>query len=72
MVAPASALPNAKNKYYCDEAAFVFGLAEALGTKYRAIIDAGLDLQVDDAFIPYQYEKMVPPMTLRGVAARAF
>ena len=35
-----------------------------LGTEYRAIIDAGLDLQVDDAFIPYQYEKMVPPMTL--------
>ena len=33
-------------------------------TEYRAIIDAGLDLQVDDAFIPYQYEKMVPPMTL--------
>jgi 5-methyltetrahydropteroyltriglutamate--homocysteine methyltransferase len=46
-----------------DEA-FLFGLAEALGTEYRAIIDAGLDLQVDDAFIPYQYEKMVPPMTL--------
>ena len=28
------------------------------------IIDAGLDLQVDDPFIPYQYEKMVAPMTL--------
>jgi len=64
VVAPASALPNAKNEHYRDEEAFLFGLAEALGTEYRAIIDAGLDLQVDDAFIPYQYEKMVPPMTL--------
>jgi len=64
VVAPASALPNAKNEHYRDEETFLFGLAEALGTEYRAIIDAGLDLQVDDAFIPYQYEKMVPPMTL--------
>jgi 5-methyltetrahydropteroyltriglutamate--homocysteine methyltransferase len=64
VVAPASALPNAKNEHYRDEEALLFGLAEALGTEYRAIIDAGLDLQVDDAFIPYQYEKIVPPMTL--------
>ena len=64
VVAPASALPNAKNEHYRDDETFLFGLAEALGTEYRAIIDAGLDLQVDDAFIPYQYEKMVPPMTL--------
>jgi hypothetical protein len=64
VVAPASALPNAKNEHYRDEETLLFGLAEALGTEYRAIIDAGLDLQVDDAFIPYQYEKMVPPMTL--------
>ena len=64
VVAPASALPNAKNEHYRDEEAFLFGLAEALATEYHAIIDAGLDLQVDDAFIPYQYEKMVPPMTL--------
>ena len=43
---------------------FLFALADALRTEYRAIIDAGLDLQVDDAFIPFMYEKIVPPMTL--------
>jgi 5-methyltetrahydropteroyltriglutamate--homocysteine methyltransferase len=64
VVAPASALPNAKNEHYRDEESFLFGLAEALRTEYRAIIDAGLDLQVDDAFLPYNYEKMVPPMSL--------
>jgi 5-methyltetrahydropteroyltriglutamate--homocysteine methyltransferase len=64
VVAPASALPNAKNERYHDEETFLFGPDEALRTEYRAIIDAGLDLQVDDAFIQYQYEKMVPPMTL--------
>ena len=64
VVAPASALPNARNEYYRDEESFLFALAEALRAEYRAIIDAGLDLQVDDAFIPFMYEKMVPPMTL--------
>jgi 5-methyltetrahydropteroyltriglutamate--homocysteine methyltransferase len=64
VVAPASALPNARNEHYRDEESFLFALAEALRTEYRAVIDAGLDLQVDDAFIPFMYEKMVPPMTL--------
>ena len=64
VVAPASALPNAKNEYYRDEESFLFALADALRTEYRAIIDAGLDLQVDDAFLPLTYEKMVPPRTL--------
>jgi 5-methyltetrahydropteroyltriglutamate--homocysteine methyltransferase len=41
VVAPASALPNARNEYYRDEESFLFALAEALRTEYRAIIDAG-------------------------------
>jgi 5-methyltetrahydropteroyltriglutamate--homocysteine methyltransferase len=64
VVAPASALPNVKNEHYRDEESFLFALAEALRVEYRAIIDAGLYLQVDDAFLPYMYEKLVPPMTL--------
>ncbi|HXQ51185.1 MAG TPA: cobalamin-independent methionine synthase II family protein [Stellaceae bacterium] len=64
VVAPASALPNAKNEHYRDEETYLFALAEALGVEYRAIIDAGLELQVDDAFLPYMFEKMVPPMSL--------
>jgi 5-methyltetrahydropteroyltriglutamate--homocysteine methyltransferase len=64
VVAPASAIPNAKNKFYRDEEAYLFGLSEALRTEYQAIIDAGLDLQVDDAGLPIMYEKMVPPLTL--------
>jgi 5-methyltetrahydropteroyltriglutamate--homocysteine methyltransferase len=64
VVAPASALPNAKLEHYRDEESFLFALAEALRDEYRAVIDAGLDVQVDDAFLPYVYEKLVPPMTL--------
>ena len=63
VVAPASALPGAKNEHYTDEKAFLFALADALHEEYRAIVDAGLYVQIDDAFLPYMYEKMVPPMT---------
>jgi len=64
VVAPASAMPNVKVEYYRDEESFLFALAEALRQEYRAIVEAGLYLQVDDAFLPFMYEKLVPPMTL--------
>ncbi len=71
VVAPASALPNAKNEYYKDEETYLFALADALAVEYKAILDAGLYVQVDDAFFPYMYEKMVPPMTLAQYRAWA-
>ncbi len=64
VVAPASALPGGKNEFYKDEETYLFALADALNAEYRAIVDAGLYVQIDDAFLPYWYEKMVPPMTL--------
>jgi 5-methyltetrahydropteroyltriglutamate--homocysteine methyltransferase len=64
VVAPASALPNAKDDHYKDEKTFLFALAEALRVEYKTIVDAGLYVQIDDAFFPYMQEKLVPPMTL--------
>ena len=64
VVAPASALPNFVDQHYGDEEKALFAIAEALRSEYRAIIDASLYLQVDDAFLPYMHEKLVPPMTL--------
>ena len=64
VVAPASALPNAKDDYYGDERKFLFALADVLHQEYKAIVDAGLYVQIDDAFLPYMYEKLVPPQTL--------
>jgi 5-methyltetrahydropteroyltriglutamate--homocysteine methyltransferase len=63
VVAPASALPGAKLEAYKDEEAYLFALAEALHQEYKAIIDAGLYVQIDDAFLPYMHERMVPPMS---------
>ena len=63
VVAPASALPGAKIEHYKDEEAYLFALAEALHQEYKAIVDAGLYVQIDDAFLPYMHERMVPPMS---------
>jgi 5-methyltetrahydropteroyltriglutamate--homocysteine methyltransferase len=63
VVAPASALPGAKIEHYKDEESFLFALADALHEEYKAVVDAGLFVQIDDAFLPYMYERMVPPMS---------
>jgi 5-methyltetrahydropteroyltriglutamate--homocysteine methyltransferase len=56
VVAPASAVPMFKNEHYKSEEEALFALAEALREEYRAIVDAGLYVQVDDAFLPYMYD----------------
>ena len=43
------------NEYYDSEEEYAFALAEALSEEYRAIIDAGFLLQVDDPFLPNVY-----------------
>ena len=56
VVAPASAVPRHKNEYYKDDEEFLFKLAEALREEYKAVVDAGLMVQIDDAFLPYMYD----------------
>ena len=63
VVAPASALPGAKIEHYKDEETFLTALANVLHEEYKAVVDAGLFVQIDDAFLPYMFERMVPPMS---------
>ena len=63
VVAPASALPYPTDEYYGKEEKFLWALADALREEYKAVTDAGLIAQIDDAFLPYMHEKMVPPKT---------
>jgi 5-methyltetrahydropteroyltriglutamate--homocysteine methyltransferase len=56
VVAPASAAPMFKNEYYKSEEEALFALATALREEYAAIVEAGLTVQVDDAFLPYMYD----------------
>ena len=56
VVAPASAVPFSKNEYYKNDEEFLFALGDALHEEYAAIVNAGLDVQIDDAFLPYMYD----------------
>jgi 5-methyltetrahydropteroyltriglutamate--homocysteine methyltransferase len=58
-VAPASTGYNARNEYYSSDREYVYAIADALKQEYRAIIDAGLVLQVDDAVLANMYDYLV-------------
>ncbi|MBV9942067.1 MAG: cobalamin-independent methionine synthase II family protein [Solirubrobacterales bacterium] len=58
VVAPASAY-WLQNEYYSTEEEFVFALADALREEYRAIVDAGLLVQVDDAVMMHEADTMM-------------
>jgi 5-methyltetrahydropteroyltriglutamate--homocysteine methyltransferase len=44
-----------RNAYYKSEEKYLFALAEAIGEEYRAIVDAGFMLQVDDPHLVTYY-----------------
>jgi 5-methyltetrahydropteroyltriglutamate--homocysteine methyltransferase len=58
VVAPASAY-WLENEYYDSEEEFVFGLADALHEEYKAIVDAGLFVQVDDAVLMHEADSIM-------------
>jgi 5-methyltetrahydropteroyltriglutamate--homocysteine methyltransferase len=58
VVAPASAY-WLQNEYYANEDEFMFALADALREEYRAIVDAGLLVQVDDAVMMHEADTMM-------------
>ncbi len=64
VVSPASVVPARIDEHYDSEEECLFAIAEALREEYRAIVDAGLTLQIDDAYIASVYDVMVPPGTL--------
>jgi 5-methyltetrahydropteroyltriglutamate--homocysteine methyltransferase len=59
VAAPASVEPGRVNEHYPSQEAFVYALAEALKVEYDTIVQAGLLLQVDDALIPYNYDRLL-------------
>lgn len=70
-VAPGSVVPDRVDEHYRSDADFLFAVADALNQEYRAIVDAGFLLQVDDAHLPIMYERMVPPASFQQYIAWA-
>jgi 5-methyltetrahydropteroyltriglutamate--homocysteine methyltransferase len=49
-----------QNRYYPTDEAYVFAIAEALRTEYRAIVDAGFILQIDDPGLGETWDMLIP------------
>ncbi len=56
VVAPASVVPWRRDEHYASEEDFLFAVADALHEEYRMIVDAGLQVQVDDAYLPMMFD----------------
>jgi 5-methyltetrahydropteroyltriglutamate--homocysteine methyltransferase len=63
VAAPSSVIPDRKNEYYASDEELLAAIAQAMRDEYRAIVDAGLLLQLDDARAAVTYDRMVPPAT---------
>ncbi|HLH24983.1 MAG TPA: cobalamin-independent methionine synthase II family protein [Chloroflexota bacterium] len=53
-VAPSGVARN-RNEYYRTDEEYLHAIAEAMNTEYRAIVDAGFVVQIDDPFITEVY-----------------
>jgi 5-methyltetrahydropteroyltriglutamate--homocysteine methyltransferase len=61
VAAPASVIPDRRNEHYASDDEMLDAIAQAMRDEYRAIVDAGLVLQLDDARAAVTYDRMVPP-----------
>ena len=62
-IAPAM-VGRGQNQHYATEEEYVFAIAEALKTEYRAIVDAGFILQIDDPGLGETWDMMIPAPSL--------
>jgi 5-methyltetrahydropteroyltriglutamate--homocysteine methyltransferase len=56
--APASLEVYRENEYYSSDEEYLYALAEALRIEYEAIANAGLILQIDDAWLPALWDRI--------------
>jgi 5-methyltetrahydropteroyltriglutamate--homocysteine methyltransferase len=63
VAAPMSARGLWLNAFYKSDAEIVVALADALREEYKAIVDAGFILQLDDAFLAHEYDRMLGEMS---------
>jgi 5-methyltetrahydropteroyltriglutamate--homocysteine methyltransferase len=68
--APASIEPYRRNEYYKSEEEFLQAIADALAVEYRTIAEAGLILQVDDAWLPALWDRIGMEMGLEAFLKR--
>ena len=58
------------NEYYKTDEEYVFALADVLHEEYRAVVDAGFVLQVDDPGLPDWWDMIKPAMSVEDYVSK--
>ena len=64
-ISPVDIAGNQKNEHYASEDDFLHAIADAMNEEYRAIVDAGFVLQIDDPHLVTHYVK-TPDLEMDG------
>ena len=56
-IAPSNVECTSPNEYYPSAEKYVFAIAEAMREEYKAIVDAGLLVQIDDPRLATHYDR---------------
>ena len=59
VAAPSSVIPDRRNEFYASDEECQRAIARAMHTEYKAIVDAGLYVQLDDARFAVTYDRMI-------------
>jgi 5-methyltetrahydropteroyltriglutamate--homocysteine methyltransferase len=70
-VAPGTVELQRANAYYASEEEYIFAIADALSVEYRAIVEAGFVLQIDDPRLVTEWDSTDPPPTAEEYRAFA-
>ena len=68
--APASLEVYRRNEHYESEEAFVYAIAEAMRVEYEAIVESGMALQIDDAWLVALWDRIGMAMGLKKFKQR--
>ncbi len=65
VAAPITVETDHFNEHYPSQEAYLFAIADALKEEYKAIIDAGFLIQLDDPWITAHWDRMLPNIDLK-------
>jgi 5-methyltetrahydropteroyltriglutamate--homocysteine methyltransferase len=65
VAAPITVETDRPNEYYPSQEAYLYAIAEALKEEYKAIVDAGFLVQLDDPWITARWDQLLPDIDLK-------
>jgi len=65
VAAPVTVETDRRNEYYPSQEAYLYAIADALKQEYKAIVDAGFLVQLDDPWITARWDQLLPDIDLK-------